>query len=101
MEKSSVAEISADIVKMAYRMFLDRDPESDEVVSDKARAVGTYKELRELFVSCNEFQRLYPSVVAEISRNYWQRPGQVQVDVSDDTLERLLDRLREQWRRLG
>jgi methylase of polypeptide subunit release factors len=52
-------------------------------------------------VSCNEFQRLYPSVVAEISRNYWQRPGQVQVDVSDDTLERLLERLREQWRRLG
>jgi methylase of polypeptide subunit release factors len=96
-----VSEISTEIVKMAYRMFLGREPESDEVVRDKAKAVKTYCELRDLFVGCDEFQNLYPSVGSQISRNYWERPRQVEVDVSDGILTRLWERLREQWRRLG
>jgi len=96
-------------VRMAYRLFLDREPESSTVVEIKAAASPTYRELRHMFVSSPEFQsylrtlnpELFRSVSNEFYYSYFQKPAAVEVDVSRDTLQLLLDRVRGQWRKLG
>jgi len=47
-------------VTWAYRLFLDREPESGEVVELFSAAAGTSRELRRIFLSSDEFRALNP-----------------------------------------
>ena len=49
--------ITRDDVCFAYRLFLDREPESEEVVSDLLRIANTTAELRRSFFDSPEYQR--------------------------------------------
>jgi 2-polyprenyl-3-methyl-5-hydroxy-6-metoxy-1,4-benzoquinol methylase len=104
-----MSEGSLDSVRMAYRLFLNREPESSAVVEAKAAACPTYEELRRLFVSSFEFQsylrslnpELFRSINSEFYSSYFQKPAAVEIDVPQDVLEKLLRRIRAQWRELG
>lgn len=47
--------VSTDEVRMAYRMFLDREPENEEVVA-KLASVSSLQELRARFIRSTEFK---------------------------------------------
>jgi 2-polyprenyl-3-methyl-5-hydroxy-6-metoxy-1,4-benzoquinol methylase len=96
-----MTKISADAVRMAYRLFLDREPESSEAVQEKVESIKNYQDLRNGFLASAEFQTLYPSISTAIQSNYWTAPAPIEVDVPPATLNHLLARLRNQWRELG
>ena len=95
-----MSEVSAETVRMAYRLFLNREVESNEVVTEMVSSYPTYRELREAFLSSAEFQSNVP-ISREIGAAYFGRPAAVDVVVSGHTMETLLNRVREQWRELG
>jgi 2-polyprenyl-3-methyl-5-hydroxy-6-metoxy-1,4-benzoquinol methylase len=100
-----MSEISADVVRIAYRLFLDREAESDTIVLEQAAVNKTYQDLRNAFLSSPEFRRLCPSIgpaiAGEIDEAYWAAPAPVEVYVGRDTLSKLTARVRDQWSRLG
>ena len=48
-------------VTWGYRLFLDREPESDDVVALCATAAGTSREIRRIFLSSDEFRVRNPA----------------------------------------
>jgi FkbM family methyltransferase len=59
-QKRSV--LNADHVRWAYRLFLDREPESQEAIAEFLRGCGTTEQLRNAFTGSHEFQRRNPSL---------------------------------------
>jgi SAM-dependent methyltransferase len=104
----AMTEMSEDVVRLAYRLFLDRNAESDAIIEEKLAQNATIHDLREQFVTSVEFRSLMdmsepPRVtdMSETQRAYWDRRGSVEVDVSPADLASMMERLRKQWRRLG
>jgi hypothetical protein len=50
-------QITLEDVRWAYRLLLDRDPESGEIVEDKLRRIRTRAELRRDFLVSSEFKK--------------------------------------------
>jgi SAM-dependent methyltransferase len=96
-----LSEITAETVRIAYRLLLGREPESTAVVDEKLATVSTYIDLRNAFIESGEFRNQFPSTGDELNRVYWNLPGDVAVDVAPDMLAKLLARLSGQWKKLG
>ena len=101
-------KITADVVRLAYRLFLNRDAETDAALNEKVRSFSTYEELRHDFILSPEFRHIVSSpplqeisLLSEIKKSYFAKPKLVEVDVPGSALAVLLDRVREQWRKLG
>lgn len=91
-------EITRDHVRMAYQLFLGRDPESEQVI-DGSLAYGTVDRLRAAFIGSAEFRcgldlraDLVP-VDAPANDVEWTADGA--------TLDLLLAHVRSVWNRLG
>src|ERR1700735_57113 len=54
--KLNMEKITADVVRMAYRLFLNRDAETDAALNEKVRSFSTYEELRHDFILSPEFR---------------------------------------------
>lgn len=89
-------EISRGDVIAAYRLYLAREPESEDVISEKLRSCETLRELRNTFVMSDEFREAVPSHAPL----YWPRID-VDVDIDESTLTRLFERIKTEWSRLG
>lgn len=98
-------QVSEDIVRIAYRLFLNREAESADVVQQKLRECDNFYRLREAFISSDEFQlAISPylsSLRKEIRKQYYSPATHIEVNVPKDTLERLFERVRRQWKKLG
>ncbi len=69
MTESSDSGLSPDAVTWAYRLFLDREPESEEAVESKLLFLNTTEELRAHFMACEEFQQKYSARVTPRSED--------------------------------
>ena len=49
--------ISPELIKWAYRIILDREPESDDVIIDKATRLKNNRELLQDFLYSKEFEK--------------------------------------------
>jgi SAM-dependent methyltransferase len=103
-----MSELSEDVIRLAYRLFLDRNAESDGVIEEKLAQFATIEDLRRDFVSSVEFRSLMDmselprlTDMSETHRVYWEQRGSVEVDVSPEILASLVERVREQWSQLG
>lgn len=67
--KSLSYPISDEHVVWAYRLFLDREPESTEVITEKLRAWRTTRDLRADFMTSAEFQQKNPDLAYINERN--------------------------------
>ncbi len=96
-----------DIVE-GYRLFLRRDPETDDAVET---AIARYPDIDAFWralVTSDEFQRMgrlgesaNQHLMETLSKAFWaQQPG-IEHDVSPADMDRLLARISEQWTRLG
>ena len=90
--------ITPDVVSMAYRLFLDREPENDIVVKEKAEACRSSFELRRSFMNSEEFKSknaVFPTLSGH------EPPIDVDFDVSDDELRKIFNRVQSSWTTLG
>jgi 2-polyprenyl-3-methyl-5-hydroxy-6-metoxy-1,4-benzoquinol methylase len=94
--------LTAQDVRQAYKFFLNREPESEAVISEKLKHYSSFDDLRRDFINSPEFQLLSsPSLQQEVYRAFWSPAPKVEVDVGPDMLGELLDRVRKQWSKLG
>lgn len=93
--------VTAEDVISAYRLFLGRDPESDNVVREKVLSHQTLQSLRKEFLNSAEFSLLDPRGGIEIDRGYWAEPARIDIDVPQDALAAMVQRVRRQWTALG
>lgn len=96
----SVAE-QRDAVIWSYRLFLDRDPESDRAV-DNFRHAGSTAELRRIFLASAEYRSLDAGIVTKPDTVALSHPAaRVDVDPPADAAERLRHHVERTWTKLG
>jgi len=94
MESSKASEI----VRWAYRLFLDREPENEAVVEEKVKACPSTLELRRTFMYSEEF-RSKNAVSPTMSGH--EPPISIDFSVSDIELEKLFAHIQSSWTSLG
>ncbi len=89
-------------VRMAYRLILGREAESDAVVKAMVASGYTLPELRQRFLQSDEFRGKASSFPLTPSAKplAWP-PMSVEVDVSNDVLEKMLKHIEANWQILG
>lgn len=90
--------ITPEVVRWAYRLFLDREPENDSVVEQKVKNCHSTQELRRSLMNSEEF-KLQNTVFTTLSGH--EPPLSVEYRTSDRELQRLFSRIRESWTALG
>lgn len=96
-EPSTVTE---ETVRWAYRLFLDREPESGAVVAERVQGIGSTAALRRSFLESMEFADKNPWLEA-LPPDLARTPIEVGVDASDEDMALLFDHTETTWRRLG
>ena len=98
--------LSSEEVILAYRLFLGRDPESQDVVNNLCQTVHDITQLREVFMQSPEFvegmsKALGQEVTVRRRHPFTNSFTPVEVSVSDDMMARMFVRIQEQWSLLG
>ena len=85
-------QVDEDAVFWSYRLFLDRDPESSQVVNDRVRAYGRTEDLRREIMSSNEFRQKNPdlaycaeSTIVRVELQHGNR-SKLFIDLSDQAI---------------
>ncbi len=87
-------------VTWAYRLFLDREPESSQVVEELASRVEDTRQLRQAFTECAEFRQSH-AVTNPPVLNGTEPPLEIDVRTSPEELEALLAHVHRTWQHLG
>ena len=99
-DKPTKLAISPDMVVWAYRIFLEREPESEEVIRDKAKRLASIDELRGEFINSIEFKAKNPGYRSPILAG--NEPAMEIEDVtSDEGLDRIFAHIQNSWQQLG
>jgi SAM-dependent methyltransferase len=98
--------ISANEVHLAYRLFLGREPENEDVVNNLCQSVHTIDQLRSVFYNSAEFLKRMDKIVDAspmvAERHPFHLPNiPVEVDCSEDVLEVMFSRIAGEWSNLG
>lgn len=98
--------IDIDQISLAYRLFLGREPETEEVVLNIKQNVQTIDELREVFYKSAEFQARMGHILKETPQIRHRHPFNfpsipVEVNVTDDVLKQMFERIHQEWEFLG
>jgi len=92
--------VDEEAVIWAYRLFLDREPESSAVVADTARAIKSWDGLRRQFTTSDEFRQRVGGG-GRPSLGGLEPPMRIE-DVRDPSqIARLLDHIAATWTRFG
>ncbi len=89
--------LTPEAIRWAYRLFLDREPENEAVVTHKLRASNT-QELRRNFFSSEEFRRKNQHSF-QLSGN--EPPLEIDLEAGEEELARLFEKVRASWEYLG
>jgi len=90
--------ITSEVVRLAYRLFLDRDPENETVVEEKATTCRNTVELRRVFMRSEEFKSKN-AVFATMSGH--EPPIIVESLFSDNELQKIFSHVQSSWTSLG
>jgi len=90
--------ISPELIRLAYRLFLDREPESEEVVAEKQARLSSLRQLREEFLRSDEF-RLKTIRLPSLSGDEPTMP--IEDAHTQAHLERLFSHIQQTWQHLG
>jgi SAM-dependent methyltransferase len=98
--------ISADEVRLAYLLFLGREPENENVVNNLCQSVHSIEQLRSEFYKSAEFQNRIGEILEMppqvASRHPFYLPAiPVEVECSEDVLEGMFSRIAGEWVSLG
>ena len=98
--------LSSEEVILAYRLFLGRDPESQDVVNNLCQTVHDIAQLREVFMQSPEFvEGMSKALGQEVSvrrhHPFTNSHTPVEVSVSDEVMARMFERIHGEWSALG
>ena len=98
--------LTRDDVIFGYRYLLNREPESEQAIRDQMTFHPNLASFRAGLLNCAEFQNgmgaeLPPSYVATVNRGYWASSSKIDYRVSVELENRLTERTRRQWVKLG
>ena len=92
------SSIASEVVRWAYRLFLDREPENEAVVEEKVKACPSTLELRRTFMYSEEF-RSKNAVSPTMSGH--EPPISIDFSLSDKEFEKLFAHVQSSWTSLG
>lgn len=93
-------DLGRDAVFWAYRLFLDREPENDQVVHEHLRKCSSPEDLRNNFIYSTEFRQKNPTLHVPVL--FGDEPPMSIEDVcSEDDLEKLFAHVQSTWQELG
>lgn len=87
-------------IRWCYRLFLDREPENDDVIRQALPYVNDPAALRRRFLSSDEFLQK-GEIQAGPTLKGDEPPMSVDVDASDSDMRLLFDRVQKAWEELG
>jgi 2-polyprenyl-3-methyl-5-hydroxy-6-metoxy-1,4-benzoquinol methylase len=90
--------IKPEVVRWAYRLFLDREPENDSVVEQKTKNCHNTQELRRSLMNSEEF-KLGNTIFTTLSGH--EPPLAIDYLTSDAQLQRLFSQIQRSWTTLG
>ncbi len=93
--------ISRDLVVAAYRELLGRQPENEQVITDKIRHCESEEALLRQFAKSREFLFRFSNYSSAVKEHYHATQGHVDVNVPQDVFDRLFSRIKQQWIALG
>lgn len=97
---SSSTRLAREAIFWAYRLYLDREPENDQVVDEKWRSCSSTQQLRDNFIYSREFRENNPTL--HIPVLFGDEPEMSIQDVcAEDDLQKLLDHVQGTWQELG
>jgi len=83
-------------IRACYKVFLGREPENKSVVTERSGL--PLEDILTGFLSSAEYNAKVPS---QISENYRAQPGRIDVNVSNEKLQEMFQRIAEEWEQLG
>jgi 2-polyprenyl-3-methyl-5-hydroxy-6-metoxy-1,4-benzoquinol methylase len=89
--------LSPDAIRACYRVLLGREPEGEAVVQANAR-LPSYEVLLASFLESEEHLQRFPRGFRQC---YVQPARQVDVEVPQEDLEAMFERIRREWSKLG
>jgi len=97
--------LTAEEITLAYRLFLGRNPENQEVVANLMQNVHDYQQLRSHFLSSHEFVQVASEYIGEQQNIRIRHPLlpriPVETEVSDAQLNQMFGRIHQEWVLLG
>lgn len=90
--------ITPEVVRWAYRLFLDREPEIESVVDQKAKNCHSTQELRRSLMNSEEF-KLGNTIFTTLSGH--ESPLAIDYLTSDAELQQLFSFIQRSWTSLG
>ena len=92
--------LTREAVVWAYRLYLDREPEDDQVIDEHWRKCASTKELRANFIYSNEFREKNPTLHVPVL--FGDEPAMSIEDVgSDADLQKLFAHIQHTWEEFG
>jgi 2-polyprenyl-3-methyl-5-hydroxy-6-metoxy-1,4-benzoquinol methylase len=97
---SATERLTKEAVVWAYRLYLDREPEDDNVIEDHWRKSDSTQKLRASFIYSNEFREKNPTL--HVPALIGDEPPMSIEDVgSEDDLQKLFDHIQSNWEEFG
>lgn len=98
--------LTADQIILAYKLFLGREPESQDVVNNLLQTAHTAEQLRQLFISSPEFVQQMSEALQKPASVRQRHPFTlphipVETQVSEDSLNMMFERIQTEWEALG
>jgi 2-polyprenyl-3-methyl-5-hydroxy-6-metoxy-1,4-benzoquinol methylase len=99
-DNESSEGLTRDAVVWAYRLYLDREPESDRVIDEHLRKCTSTEQLRANFIYSTEFRDKNPSLHVPVLSG--DEPAMTIEEVStEEDLQKLFDHIQSNWEELG
>jgi len=94
------AALTRDDVISAYRLYLDREPESEQVIEEHLSKCSSPQELRDNFIYSTEFRQNNPALHFPVLIG--DEPAMsIESTCAPDQLQKLFDRVQSTWQQLG
>lgn len=98
--------ITPEQVILAYQLLLGRDPESNEIINNLCQTTHSIAQLRESFVRSAEFRQRMGELLDKNQHVQLRHPFHlpnipVEVDVPNDVLIKMFNRIKHEWEYLG
>src|ERR1044071_3852104 len=97
--KSDSNGLSPEAVRWAYRLYLDREPEREQVVEEHLRKCTSTEELRANFIYSTEFREKNPTLHVPVLLGN-EPPMSIEHTCSEEVLQSLFDRVQSIWQEL-
>src|SRR5690349_2259976 len=98
---TAASQITRELIIAAYRLFLEREPESEQVIQN-ALQHRNVEDLRRAFLHSPEFSRQLFQVIVDSRFPLDLEPeSQIDVHCDDAMLQQLFTRVESTWEELG